>query len=459
MITIAILLLFLCGFFIISRISTEFTLTERIGFAFPIGLACVTFLMMLRDWAGMSITSSSSMSITTILVLLAAASLISIRKEFFASLKPKTDHSWFNLLWLLLLVILVYVEYANYTKTMFFPVYDRDSMAGFDTIGYIAAQEHTYKGLSIFAGDYMPKIHQAGSCISYIPMLQLSYAYIYSLGAETSKIIPALFYISFIIGFYGLACRATNHTAAMLATLATVFTPEMLSFSSLSITNVMQATMASTGLLYVTLWCKTEKRRDLLLGAALIAVNCWLRAEGIVFGGAAGILVLIQCLRKKTSWLTLIIPLATLLPTVLFSMYASASGLTSESALITHIYWDSEKASTIWTGAWALFKTTTFYGWAFLLLFLAFLANIYYTIKERDNLFVLGALILSAFLYYLVLYHVDYKWDSLNNVLAYSAKRFMFCFVPMAWYYIVTCHISRRGFRWIEHTCGIAEHK
>jgi hypothetical protein len=36
------------------------------------------------------------------------------------------------------------------------------------------------------------------------------------------------------------------------------------------------------------------------------------------------------------------------------------------------------------------------------------------------------------------LYHIDYKWDSIQQVLAYSAKRFLFCFIPLVWYYALT---------------------
>ena len=410
MIALCLFLIFLGGFLLISRLSLSITLTERVGFAFPVGLAVVTFLMMLLDWVRVPLTATTCQLITVAVLLVTAATLVPKRRQFLCSLQPKLNLNWFNALWLLLLILLVYVEYGNLMKTLYFPVYDRDSMAGFDTIGFVAAQEHTYSGMSIFAGDYMPKIHQAGSCISYLPMLQLAYAYVYTLGAETSKIIIGLFYLSFIIGFYGLTRRASNPTAAMLATLATVFTPEMLS-------------------------------------------------EGIVFGATAGVLVLIQCLRRKASWLSLIAPFATLIPTVIFSIYAAANGLTSESALITHPFWDAEKASEVWRGAWSLIGNTQFYGWAFVAALLALLADSYYIVKERNNLCVLGALVLSIVLYYIVLYHVEYKWDSLSNVLAYSAKRYMFCYVPMAWYYVVTCKIVRQGFDWIERTCGLVASK
>ncbi len=459
MIALSIILLFLGGFLLVSRISTDFSLTERIGFGFPVGLAAVTFLMMLEDWLGIALTGGNSIVLSVVVFLAALASNFPQRRNLLHSLRPQGDFSWFNLLWLFMLVILIWVEYYNFSKCMYFPTYDRDSMAGFDTIGYIAAQEHTYKGMSIFSGDYMPKMHDPGSCISYLPMLQLSYAYVYSLGAETSKIIPGLFYIAFIIGFYGMAKRSMSHTAAMFATLCMVYTPEMISFSSLSATNVMQAAMASTGLIYICIWCNKQKREYLILGTLLIAINNWLRAEGIVFGGTAGLLVLIQCIRRKTSWNSLLFPVLTLFPTIIFMIYCSTCGLTSESALITKIFWDGEKAATIWSGAWALLEQTTYYGWAFLIFLLAILANAYHIIKKRDNLFTLLAFFVSLILYFIVLYHVDYKWDSINNVLAYSAKRFMFCYVPIAWYYTCNSYMVQKAFNWIEKTCGFKENK
>jgi len=456
MIAIALILLFLAGFFIVSLISEKFSLTERIGFGFPVGLGIVTFIMMIADWFGGRITTTNSMILTCIVCAVAFTIVIAAqKKKFVESLVPTFDFSWFNLLWVLLLFFLIWVEYHNFAKCMYFPTYDRDSMAGFDTIGYLAAQEHTYKGLSIFTGDYMPRMHNPGSCISYLPMLQFSYAYIYSLGAETSKAIPAFFYLSFIIAFYGMAKRTMSHTAAMFATLAMVFTPEMISFSSLSATNVMQAAMASTGLIYVCMWCNEKKKELLVMGALLLAINHWLRAEGIVFGCTAGILVLLQCVRKKAAWSNLIIPILTLIPTITFMLYSASCNLTSESAIITRLYWDAEKAGIIYDGAWKLLSQLTFYGWAFLIMLIAVIANGYYSVKEKDNLNVLLAFCLSLILYYFVLYHVDYKWDSINNVLAYSAKRFMFCYVPIAWYYTCNSKIVQSGFNWIEKTCGL----
>ena len=470
MLIIAIIFTILFGFLFISRISLQLSLCERIGFAFPIGLAGITFLMLIYDWIGLSLTADTLMGATIGLTIFATALLIPRHKEFIQSLYPQFKFKWFNLLWLILILIVIYAEYANLSKCLYFPTYDRDSMAGFDTIGFLTAQEHTYRNLSIFQGDYMPLIHRPASVISYMPMLQFSYAYVYALGAETSKIIPGLFYLSFLVGFYGLVRRASNNTAASAALLGVIMTPEMTAFSSLSGTNVVQAAMASTGLMYVCLWIKNRKKPLLVLGSLLIAVNCWLRSEGIVFAAAAGLSVLVACLldvfkRKEqltsSSAIRIFLPLIALvlavLPIFIFNIYTHSFGLTSGNAIIAYPYWDAEKAHTIWDGAWALLTNTGYYAWTFAAFLLAVIANAYFMFKCRDSIYVLSTILVSIFFYFLVLYHVDYVWDSIQNVLNYSAKRFMFCFVPMTWYYVCTCKAGRQLFEKVESVCGFSK--
>ena len=226
-----------------------------------------------------------------------AAALVSAlavrRQKVLEAFRRPIDLNAFNFVWLLLLAFAVWMEYANFTKCMYFPVYDRDSLAAFDTMGFVAAQEHTYGAMSIFAGDYMPGMHGPGSPIAYFPLLQLAYAYVYALGAETSKIIPALMYLSFLVAFYAIVSRTTSRTAAMAATLLVLLTPEMTSFSSLSGTNTIQAVYASLGIIYVLTWFANRDAKYLGLGALLLACNVWSRVHR--GGRPAGAL----CLRAR----------------------------------------------------------------------------------------------------------------------------------------------------------------
>ncbi len=457
-----LILVFLIGLLVLCRISLRFSWLERLGFALPVGLLLVTMVMALMDWVGIGL-SAMSLAIMTLLLL---AGAVWANKAYLKSLPSKialpsrlktfdwrSHLTWFNLLWLLMFMAVVYLEFINFTKTMMYPTYDRDSMAAFDTIGFVCAQEHTYHGMSIFQADYFPRMHEAGSSMSYLPMVQLSYAYVYAFGAETSKSIPAFMYLSFLVGFYGLCRRRLTHTASMLAVLGVILSPEMTSFASHSITNVMHACMASTGVIYTCLWIKSRERRDLWLSVLLLAANSWMRAEGIVFIGVAWLLVFISSARHK-EWVTAFMPLLALVPLVLWTAYSTACGLTSESVVIAHPFWDHDKAYTIIIGLWALISDGSYYGWTFNVLLLAVLADIYFILRHKSDGTTLLALLLCMGGYYLVLYQIDYKWDNIYNVLAYSAKRFNFCFVPIAWYVAMATYPLRAGAQWIERHLG-----
>ncbi len=443
---LGLLLAFLVGFFVVKRISPRFSWAESLGFAFPVGLFLITCFMLLSDWAGLPLTSMSVLIVASSLFLVSLLLAFPCRKEIAASLCRMPDFSRVNMVWVVCLLLIVYAEYSNFLKTIYFPAYDRDSLAGFDTIGFVAAQEHTYSGMSIFSGDYMPKIHQAGSYISYMPMLQLAYAYVYALGAFTSKAVPAFFFLSFLFGFYGIVRRSTSSpTAAMMATFCMMMTPEMFSFSSLSNTNVLHACMASSGILYVCLWQRCREKPLLVLGSLLLAINCWLRAEGVVFVVAAVVIVAVSVLlqRKRLlfarrSLLYVLLPAAAFLPFVLFQIYARTCGLTSESIVMAYPFFDLPKAQTVLGGALFLFAEAPYYGWTFILFATVLLLNIVRVVRRGEGWSVIVAFFCPLVLYLFLLYQIDYIWDSLTNVINFSAKRFLFCFVPIAWYYIVS---------------------
>ncbi len=439
MYALGILLLFFVGYLTVFNISTLTTRLERIGLAFPVGVGVMTIVMALIDLCRIPLTANVLLTADVVVALLLVGGLLPRKQKVIEALRRPIDLNSFNFIWLLLLAFAVWVEYANFQKCMFFPTYDRDSLAAFDTLGFVAAKEHTYGGMSIFTGDYMPGIHAPGSPIAYLPLVQLAYAYVYALGAESSKIIPGLIYLSFLVAFYAVLARVTSRTAAMAATLFVVLTPEMTSFSSLSGTNVMDAVYASLGIIYVLCWMQGKEKPWLTLGALLLALNVWCRAEGVVFILVAGVLVLYKALRTR-AWKPLIPVALAFLPVIIWQIYSHSFNMTVQSFVITRPYFDGVKAGKVFNGAWALLANTQYYGWTFIALLLAIILDAWFMIKHRScDIAKLFAIAAGIALYFLVLYQVDYRWDSIDNVLSWSAKRFMFCFVPMAWYFVATC--------------------
>lgn len=458
-----LILAFLIGFLVISGISRRVALSERVGFALPVGLCAVTVMMTLMDWMGIALSATNLAVLTVLLLIAAAIPLWKTRKAFLICLKPrKTDWRWLNLLWALALVAVVYLEAINFSKCLIYPTYDRDSMAAFDTFGYVCAQEQTYHLMSIFDPSYMPSLHREGSAITYMPMLQLSYAYVYAFGASTSKAVPAWLYLTFLIGMYGLCRRRMTRTLSVIILLGIMLTPEMTSFASLSTTNVIHACMAAPAAIYICLWLRHNRRSDLRMGSILLLCAQWMRAESVVFTLTALLLVAIHVWRTRPLlWRTqsLLWPAAALLPLLLWWAYIHACGLSVPSSIIPPPYLDGDKLLTILQGVWLLLSAGDYYGWTFHFALLAVLISIYYYIRRQDTPTLPVFLVVSLVLYIFVIYHIRFVWDSLDNVLAYSVKRFLFCFVPMAWYIVGTTRPLRRLTWWIEHTCGLGARK
>ncbi|WP_455498099.1 hypothetical protein [Coprobacter sp.] len=451
MVSLGIFLSFLTGFVTVNLISVKFTLIEKLGLSFPVGIALQTLLMLLLDAINIPLTNVSVLIAGAIFILALSIPLIFRRKEFVQDIKQPLvlDFSGFNLVWLLFVILIIIVEYMNFSRCIYFPTYDRDSLSGFDTIGYIISQEHTLKGLSIFQGDYMPSIHSPGSYITYTPMVQLSYAYVYLLGAPTSKLIPGLMYLFFLVAFYAAANRVINRTGAAIVTFFMLITPDMLGFSSLSGTNVIHAVTASLGIIYLAIWFRYREKKDLYLGSLLLALNVWTRTEGIVFIGAAVCIVGYDSIRRR-QYRNLIPVLLSVTPALLWSLFMKLNGLYAESIAIIRPFWDKEKMNVIYTYMKDHYTNGYYYGWTFSAAFFSFLINIRNVIKAKDNLRLLLMILLASLFYIIILYQIDYKWDTIENVLAYSAKRFLFCFVPCVWFFTMTNKIVITGLNKLE---------
>lgn len=490
-------IIFIIGILLLRRASRGLSRAELIGFALPTGLAATTLIMLSMDWGGIALSRTNLLILTLTLLAASLALNADMLRSIFKikSIKPlhlkdkalrrtleRQRWSWINIVWVLMLMAAVYIEYVNIAKCLTYPTYDRDSMAAFDTFGYVCAREGTYIRMSLFDPNYIPSLHHAGSAMGYMPMLQLSYAYVYAFGAATSKAVPAMMYIGFLVGFYGLCRRKMTHTGAMTALLGVVMTPEMTSFASHSMTNVMHACVASAAMIYFCLWIEKQRRSELTMACVLLTINVWLRAEGIVFVAVAWAMFIARWgaealikrkMPKASSGKEAICRLALLLtpalPIALWAVCSKACGLSAEGTMITHPFWDGDKLLTIWNGVYGLLSSGTFYGWTFnfalLMLHLFIFDRIYLRILKRrkgtamPNAMLTRSLAMAIMLavagYVLVLYHVDYQWDSIHNVLAYSAKRFIFCFVPIAWYFSLSIEPMLRAGRWLERRCGL----
>jgi hypothetical protein len=456
MIIFGLILTFLLGVSIVLSLSRQLKVVEITGLSFPLGIAIQTLLMVCLDWAGIRLTAGS-VTIASLAVLVLFVTYLCFRrielqtwvKEYLRWQNPKLNWGW-----LICICGLVAVVIMNIAKTMYFPTFDTDSVRGFDLIGMAVGREGTIRNVSIFTDvNFLPIQKSAGSYMTYTPFTQLAYAYVYMFGTATSKIIPALMFISFVFAFYGVLSRFATHLISAIVTLLMIITPEMLAFSSMSGTNYNHAVFASLGIIYFIVWYYKKIPSALWISASLLMANNWVRSEGIAFIGAACVILLFWCIRQKQYGKLFIFGALCVFPFLFWNIFLRFNHLESENVFIFKLFYDDAKLSDMKREIWELFKSTTFYGITFILFLIILISNVISIFKRKDHAVTLLLILLSWIFYNILFYQIDYVWDSLLNVLRYSYKRFLFSFVPLLWFYIAVNFnvkwLSERIDRWI----------
>ena len=449
MVAFGLITSFIVGIATLLTITRRLSLIEIAGLSFPIGIGVQSVLMIFLDTLSIKINAASMISASLVLTLVMTLYLFFLKKEQLQNWAAKAAAFSFpriNFLWLILLGAIAAMAVMNFAKCIYYPPFDRDSLTSFDTIAKIVAKEGTFHNLSLFRDpNFSECFSGAGSTISYTPLVQCGYAYVYMLGATASKWINALHYLSFIIAFYGITRRFVTDTAALFATLFAFAAPEFIAFSSLSGTNVIHAFYASIGILYLILWNRERDNSILYLSVLLLWLNIWTRNEGVAFVGIAVIYMLIDAIRKKQYKPFIVFSIATVSSFLLWNLYLSAFDMKSEQVFIFHPFWDGEKITVMGREMWALFTQNVYYGWTIPLFVLALLSNAYNLWKYKDQTTTLFLTLGALAVYTLLLYQIDYIWDAIENVIRYSYKRFFFCFIPLFWFYIV----ANRNASWL----------
>ncbi|MDR3269582.1 MAG: hypothetical protein LBT83_11035 [Tannerella sp.] len=460
MITFGLIITALSGIGLALCISQRLKLIEVLGLAFPLGMGVQTFLMVCFDWVGIKLTAGSVILATLILIAALCTCLFFHRenlKEWFRYVStPGYPH--LNWAWLLCIAVIGAVTVVNVTKTLYYPTFDTDSVRGYNLIGLAIGHEGTIKSLSLFT-DVNYSMRGAASYMSYPPYSQLAYAYVYMLGAATSKIVNALIFISFILTFYGALSRFATHLLTALTTLFVLLTPEMLGFSSLSGINFTHALFASLGILYFITWYYKKIPSFLWLSAAFLMLNIWTRNEGPVFAAATCCILLWYSLKNKQYKPLILYSVLCAFPFVFYTVFLKAHHLDAVSVLITKPFWDGAKLSSILREEWDLLKNTTSYGFTFVACLLVFLSNLWHIYKRRDHVITLLLFLLVILFCTGLIYQLQLVWDSLEAIMRFSYKRLMFTFVPIAWFYIAASRNMAWLFEKADHFCFRDEHE
>jgi hypothetical protein len=469
---VAILLCYLLGLAVLLIISRKYSLTELIGYSFLIGIGIETFFLFFLDIIGIKYSEGVLIGMNVFSIVALLGINFKNLKEFQLDPNPKTYLHIRNINFPALMVggIIAYLFYCVTVKCLFWPPLERDSMGSFDKLARVMAVEGKMK-ISLY--DYA--LEGAGGV--YPPLFHASMAYVYIFGAEIPKIITTLFFLSTLLVFFDITRKFAGATAASFFTLIFMLTPEYFSHAALALGNLPTTAYVCGGGLCTLAWLEKREAKFFWLGAILMAFVVWVRGDTIVFTAAALLLMAIDFIRKKDWKKAIIYSVIVLAPFILWTLYLKFKIHNVPSGKFDFgIGFDSERWNVVkgYTDAYLFggefsykglgsVDGAQFYGLAFVLFFFTILANaiflaiLFYRKREwkkalTSQMNVLLFFFASFIAYFLLFYFIDEKVQSspIWSLMYSSFKRGLFCFLPIAFFYIATSYGSAPLFEKIE---------
>ena len=439
---ISIVIVILLGMFLLQSIIKGFSFIELLGFSFPIGIGVVTVLMFFLEVLGLVISKENILVVVIGMILLLSAKMIYNYKEYILCFRRSSFQKFFllgkfNLLWLTLVSGTILLLVIVSSKSLYWPTFAADSVTSFDLFGKVIASEGTILNSSIYEKS-------VGFGAAYPPLYSLSLAYVYIFGFESSKIIPVLFFISLVVGFYALLLKNTSSIGAALGTLFMMISPELISQSAINITSVPQAMFGATGLIALLTWNKTKETKYLYLSVLLLAFNGWIRSEGIVYIGAA---FLYYCYilfveHKVRDYIKPVIFLfASVFPFIMWQLFMRWNINLMDSFVQVDFKmvpsFDKLRLAKILSITKFNFFSNNYYGITIYVFFSAIVFNLIRIYSKKDSLVTLIVILIPLFGYLFLINQIELRSDSIDNIMKYSAKRFFFGIVILMWFYIV----------------------
>lgn len=435
MIVFALLVIWCLGYSFLSLIGAGFNLSFKVGTAMLLGLGLVSAGMFLFDLVSIPITLYTVLGFAIV-----GTVIFSFRNnrgfmEDWDELK-KTDISFLrlNFTWLFFFGIALYLVYGIGVKGLYWPVTEYDSVTGYDFMAKMIAAEGKLK---VSAFDFTTDALVMARFI-YPPIVACSYSIPYLCGMTLSKIMPLVFFVSLLFSFYGSLRVYTSHTAAMIMTVLMAVSPEMFSHAALPLTNLPNAAYASLAIITFYIWTDKRTIEWLFLSAFVMAFTLFSRSDSIVFLAAA-LAIMAWISFKEKKWKEIMIYGSVSISLFLGWMIYLKLVIHSNSSdfFIKTLFWDGERLEKI-TGYILDFMVwdTQFYGITFWTFFLLLVINIKHWKFDLTKFLLVS--ILAWLAYTFLYYQMDYKVASLDLFMKASYKRGMFCFVPLAWYYVAT---------------------
>jgi len=452
-----ILLTFLLGFALLNLISNQFRLIELLGFSFLVGIFSQTILMFFLNILGIEY-NLVLIFVISILLLVSICIWHFINRPAVKSgirinytirkLKPES----FNFLILFAWGLIIYTLYLISVKSLYWPTAASDSLTSFDL--YAKALAHEGKLLNTLIYE-----KRVGYGAAYPPLYSMALSYAYLLGFETSKIIPVLIFLSFVLSFYCLLVRLNDPTSAALFTFFMLVTPEFLAQSAINTTSVPHAVFSSLSVLCYLEWRREKKIRYLYLSGVLLSAGGFTRSETILYMAPLLFYLLLYSVKQKTYKDFFIYVCISIMPFLTWQFFLKAHGEVMEKFIQVKLLYtpnfDFNQLNEIFSYAYKVITSTDHYGITLFLFLICLALNTLEIIKKRKLLDLIFLIFFVYFGYILLLNQFELKASSYKAIVSHSGKRFFFGIITLMWAYISTNRIINTLFKKVNYLITI----
>lgn len=449
---VGLLMVYLTGAGILTRISQQWSWKELLAFSFPIGIAVETVVMVICDSIGFQFSNIVLFFASFAVVIAGYDTLMAFWQ------KKKADihlGNWslktLNYPAVLLFSIILILLYIITEKNLYWPTTEHDAIGSFDKLGIVMALEGRVK-ISLFQYG----LQGAGGI--YPPLFHGGIAYCYLFGAHQPKIITTLFYCSMLLGFYAFMKRYVSSMMALFFTLLLEMVPEMYSHAALLLGNMPTAMYVGGATLALFILLETREQRYFWLAAILMALSLWIRNDTIGFAIAGGIVLILDAWNRRSAapspWKNVLTySAAVLTPIIIWTLYLKLKLATSQGERFgNHLGWSMGKLSLMANYVLSYFSWIQFgnmppgiqlYGLGLMLPVLIILLNFRNWKTDRPQLLLFLAI--SFVIYFMVFYLIDETRQeaSISSLMESSFKRGMFCFIPGLLYYACSSSLIR----------------
>lgn len=434
--------LFVLGFASLNIFKNSAGFLESLSLSFLLGIFWTTLLMFTFEILSLKI-SYSSLLISQVLIFIF---LILVRfnaikencKKLFRRIRLKQiieKVRTTSLLQILLTLVLLFLVVFNVARANYWPPTAYDNITGYDLMAKVLANEGTFNN-SLFDENGTP-IDGSAKRLVYPPQTACSFALAYMTGLSTSKIIPSLFTIFFILIYYLALVRFIPKTITVFLTILMFIIPDFYYFSMMASSNIIFAIYLSLGIIYLFTWYNHKETWMLIISSIFFAAATWTRSEAIVVI-AAVFLVMIFFFDFKKNYLKIISFIAPALILFLgWNLFVGANYNVDQNVFHDSIFINFDKIKNLIQLVYMLFTYTPSLGIAFYLLAITILLSIPSLAKNKTFRVLTYLLFVPILAYTFIYYQMDNsEMDDLVKMITASYKRGILAFIPIIFFYI-----------------------